>query len=284
MSSVLSRLQPSPATRRAAAKRLRQPRKWAKVLARLGLAARTCFYLLLVYLIIRVAVEAHNSRQTNAHGAIATVAQGWFGIFVLVVTAAGFAGFGGTRLWAVWREHANCSLWTNVRTVLQGLFYLVLAWIPLSYALGNHSTGKEQQQHQTVSDLLSWPGGPVIVFVLGVIVCVVAAYQIKTGLDRDYLDGMAVDDAPRWVRRAVLASGVVGIPARALVFLPIGVFFMIAAVMGDPSKADGIDRELTSLTGSPWGYPVLALCALGLLVFVAYSALETRYRQVARNK
>lgn len=254
------------------------------MLARLGLAARTGFYLLLVYLIVRVAVEAHNSRQTNAHGAIAIVAQSGFGTVVLLITAVGFAGFGGTRLWAVWREREDSSLWTNVRTALQGLFYFVLAWIPLSYALGNHSTGKEQQQHQTVSDLLSWPGGPVIVFALGVIICVVSAYQIKTGLDRDYVDGMAVDNAPRWVRRAVLASGVVGIPARALVFLPVGVFLMIAAVQGNPSKADGIDRELTSLTGSPWGYPVLVLCALGLLVFVVYSAFETRYREVAHNK
>jgi hypothetical protein len=165
---------------------------------------------------------------------------------------------------------------------LQGLFYFALAWVPLTYALGNHSAGKEAQQHQTVADLLHLPGGRFIVFALGLVVCGVGAYQVKTGVDRDYLEDMAIDDAPPRVRRLVLASGAVGIPARALVFLPLGVFFMIAAVQGDPSRADGLDHELTSLSGSAWGEAVMALCVLGLLGFVVYSALETRYRVVAR--
>jgi hypothetical protein len=283
VSSVLDRLQPSAQTRRAVARRLRRPKSLAVVVARVGLAGRTGFYLLLVYLIARVALASHDTKQPNANGAISTVARGPFGIAVLVVVAAGFAGFGGTRIWGACRD-GSASAWSRIRTALQGLFYLVLAWVPLSYALGNHSTGKEQQQHRTVADLLHLPGGPAIVFALGLVICVVAAYQVRTGVDRDYVKGMAVDDAPRWVRRVTLASGLIGIPARALVFVPVGVFFMIASVDGDPSQADGLDRELTSLTGSGWGDSVLALCALGLLVFVVYSALETRYRKVAQGK
>jgi hypothetical protein len=247
------------------------------------LAARTGFYVLLVYLIIRLALASHAVRQTNAHGALATVAGGAVGIALLVITATGFAGFGGTRIWVAWRDR-DSSLWTRGRTVMQGLFYFAIAWVPLSYALGNHSTGKEAQQHQTVADLLHLPGGQFIVFGLGLAVCVVAAYQVKAGLDRDYVDGMSVDRAPPWVRRLVVASGSVGIPARGLVFLPLGVFFMIAAVQGDPSRADGLDHELTSLTGSAWGDVVMALCVIGLLVFVVYSAFEIRYREVARNR
>jgi hypothetical protein len=252
------------------------------VLARLGLAARTGFYILLVYLITRLALASHGAQQPNAHGAIATVADEPFGIALLVVTAAGFAGFAGMRIWAAYRDR-DCSAWDRSRAALQGVFYLVLAWMPLSYALGNHATGKEQQQHQTVADLLHLPGGRVIVFTVGLVFCAVAAYQIRSGVDRDYVDGMAVDDAPRWVQRLVVASGTIGIPARALVFLPIGVFFMIAAVQGDPRHADGLDRELTSLTGNGWGDAVVALCVAGLLVFIVYSALETRYREVGRS-
>ncbi|HTW19490.1 MAG TPA: DUF1206 domain-containing protein [Mycobacteriales bacterium] len=279
---MLSQLGSAARRHAATVRRLRRPDRLAIGLARLGLAARTGFYLLLVYLIARLALASRNDQQPNAHGALAIVADAPLGIAVLIVTAAGFAGFGVTRLRAAWKDNES-SVWTRLRTVLQGLFYLVLAWIPLSYALGNHSTGKEQQQHQTVADLLHLPGGPVIVFALGIVVCIVAAYQVWTGVDRDYVDGMAIDDAPRWVRRLVLASGAIGIPARALVFLPIGVFFMIAAVQGDPRHADGLDRELTALASHSWGDAVLALCAVGLLVFVVYSSLETRYREVARN-
>jgi hypothetical protein len=263
--------------------RFRRPRHLAAIAARVGLAARTGFYLLLVYLIARLALAAREPHQPNANGALATVARGPLGVALLMVTAAGFVAFGAIRIWAGWRDDRS-SLWTRARSVLEGLFYLALAWMPLSYALGNHSAGKEQQQHQTVADLLHLPGGTFIVFVLGVVVCGVAGYQVWSGVGRDYVDRMAVDDAPKWVRRLVLASGAVGIPARALVFLPVGVFFMVAAVQADPSRADGLDRELTSLTGSIWGDAVLGLCAAGLLVFVVYSALETRYREVTKDR
>lgn len=259
-----------------------RPPKAAVVVGRFGLAARTCFYLLLVYLIGQIAFESHGAKQANANGALSTVAQGVLGVAVLVAAAAGFAGFGALRIWGAVRDR-KASGWSRTTTLLQGAFYVALAWFPLSYALGNRSTGKEQQQHQTAGDLLHLPGGPVIVFALGLVIVGISAVQIYNGIDRDYIDGMAIDDAPRWVRTLVLASGMVGIPARALTFLPLGIFFMIAAVQGDAARADGLDGELTLLTHNPWGDVVLALCALGLLVFAVYSGLEARYRELARG-
>jgi hypothetical protein len=84
------------------------------------------------------------------------------------------------------------------------------------------------------------------------------------------------------VRGLVRAAGTVGIPARAAVFLPTGVFFMISAVQSDPRRADGLDKELASLAGRDWGVAVLALVALGLAIFALYSFLETRFRAVLR--
>jgi hypothetical protein len=261
----------------------RRPPTAAIVIGRLGLAARTAFYLLLVYLIVRVAVASHGARQTNANGALSTVAKGALGTALLAATTAGFLGFGLLRMWGAARD-GRASRWSRAGTALQGAFYVVLAWFPLSYAIGNRSTGTEQQQHQTAGDLLHLPGGQVIVFALGLVIVGACAVQIWNGVDRNYIDGMAVDDAPAWVRTLVLASGTFGIPARALTFVPLGVFFMIAAVQGNPARADGLDGELTSLTGSAWGDVVLALGAVGLLVFAVYSAMEVRYREVARGR
>jgi hypothetical protein len=262
--------------------RTSKPARAAIVIARVGLAARTAFYLLLVYLIVRVAVASREAAQANANGALSTVAKGALGTALLAATTAGFAGLGGVRIWAAAHDK-QATTWARTATVLQGAFYVVLAWVPLSYAIGNRATGNEQQQHQTVGDLLHLSGGQVIVFGLGLVIVVACAIQLWNGVDRDYVDGMAIDGAPGWVRTLVLASGTVGIPARALTFLPLGAFFMVAAVQGDPSRADGLDGELTSLTGNVWGDLILALTAAGLLVFAVYSALEVRYREVARG-
>jgi len=260
----------------------KQPRHAAIILARAGLAARTAFYVLLLYLIVRVAVASHDSRPANTHGALSIVAAGGIGIALLVAASAGFAALGVVRLWSAIRDTA-ADRWPRVRAVLEGIFYLILAWIPTSFALGNHSTGSEHQQQQTTADLLHLPGGRVIVCGIGIGIVIVAAYQIWSGVDEKYVDRLAIDDAPRWVQAVARASGKVGLPARALVFLPIGVFFILAAFGGDASRADGIDHELTSLTGNPWGDIVLGLIALGLLVFVVYSALEVRYRDITAS-
>jgi hypothetical protein len=253
----------------------------AVVVARLGLVARTVFYLLLVYLIVRLAVASPDPQQTNAHGVLATVARGAVGTAVLAATAAGFAGFGAVRVWAAVRRTKE-SAWERTSALLQGLFYLALTWIPASYALGNQAAGNEQSQHQTAGDLLHLPGGRVIVFGLGLVIVGVSLYQIWNGVDRDYVDGMAIEHAPRWVRGLVLGSGTIGIPARALTFLPLGIFFTVAAVQGNPARADGLDGELTALTGNPWGEVVLVLSAAGLMVFAVYSAMEVRYRELTR--
>jgi hypothetical protein len=95
---------------------------------------------------------------------------------------------------------------------------------------------------------------------------------------------MDTKGSPSWVKALIRASGTVGIPARAAVFFPTGIFFMIAAVQSNPQHADGLDKELAALARHSWGIALLALAALGLGIFAMYSFLEARYRTVTRGK
>jgi hypothetical protein len=247
--------------------------------ARVGLLARSVFYCMLVYLVAQLA--AGGGKQANANGALTTIASTPGGLAAIAVTAAGFLAFGVARvLGAVRDDHP--SLWSRTTTFVQGLFYIALTWVPLSYALGKHGSGSEQQRHRAASGLLRLPGGRELLFALGLIVVGVCVHQIWTGVDQDYAEGMDTKRSPRWVRGLVRAAGTVGIPARAAVFLPTGVFFMIAAVQSNPQHADGLDKELASLAGHTWGVAVLALVSLGLGIFAVYSFLEARYRAVFR--
>ncbi|MDA8284681.1 MAG: hypothetical protein M0Z42_15635 [Actinomycetota bacterium] len=53
-------------------------------------------------------------------------------------------------------------------------------------------------------------------------------------------------------------SGVVGITARALVFLPIGIFLIISAVQHHSGDSYATDAELLRLSGHDWGIAVIA--------------------------
>lgn len=253
------------------------------VAARFGLAARGGFYLLLAGLVIKVAVEGDRGSQADANGALSTVAENPLGEAAIVAVALGFLIFGATRLWGAWNDRRS-SGWRRTTTALQGAFYLALTWIPLSYVLGNKSAGSNQSQHRVAGDLLELPGGRELVIGLGLIVIVVCANQIRTALTQEYADGMDTGKSPKWVRLLVRGSATLGIPARALVFVPVGVCLVVAGVQSDPQHAKGLDQLLAEIAGRWWGVVLLALVAAGLVVFATYSFLEARYRKVLRAK
>ena len=253
----------------------------AIVVARVGLATRSAFYLILVYLVIQLAVDGGGGKQANAHGALSTIASNPPGRGAIAATAVGLLAFGSIRLWDAIRSRR--APWRNrIALTLQGLFYVAVTWVPLSYALGHRSAGSEQQQHQTVRSLLQLPGGRAIVFGSGLVLIGVCVRQMWRGLDQDFTKGMKTRGSPRWIRRLIHLTGTAGIPARAMVFAPIGIFLMIAAVQSNPRRADGLDAELATLARNTWGIAVLGLVALGLALFSAYALLEARYRDVTK--
>lgn len=251
--------------------------------ARVGLVGRSVFYCMLVYLAAQLATDGGSGRQANAHGALSTIASHPGGLAAIAVTAAGFLAFGIARIWGAIRDDQP-TVWRRVTTFLQGAFYLALTWLPASYALGRRASGSEQQQHRTASGILSLPAGRELLFALGLVVVGVCVNQIRTGVDQDYADGIDTTQAPRWIDALVRLSGTVGIPARAAVFAPVGIFFMIAAVQSDARHADGLDAELAALARHTWGVALLALVAAGLAVFAVYSFLEARYRAVTNGE
>lgn len=255
-------------------------------LARAGIIARTIFYALLVYLTARVALlpsvpgRPSGSRQDNAHGALATVSATPGGVALVLIAALGFAAFALTRFAAAAGDH-SVGVPRRLTTVGSGLFYVGMAAVTASYALGKHSTGTEQQQQATVARLLGLPAGRVIVFGIGLIVIGVCLWQIRIAAGDDYDDGWDERRLPRWLRRAVPAVAVGGLVARALVFVPIGAFFCLAAVRYSAHADKGLDAVLASLAGNPYGELALWLVAAGFALFAVYSAIEAWARDMS---
>jgi hypothetical protein len=48
----------------------------------------------------------------------------------------------------------------------------------------------------------------------------------------------------------------------------------------NPNDAYGTDAELRRLSGDAWGVAILAAVSAGLAVFVLFSCIEIRYREV----
>jgi hypothetical protein len=272
---------PSPRRLRAVTDRVAR-RSDTTAVARLGLVARTGFYLLLAGLCVAVAVHHGHGPQVNAHGALALVAGTPLGTAAIAATALGFFLLGAVRVRAAARDSDGTG-WRRAGAGLQGAFYLAITAVPVSFLLGQRGTGTESQQHRDAARVLGLPGGRGILVAAGVVVLVVSAWQIRTAARQDFTDGMDIAGCRDWVRTTIVVTGTTGIVARALVFAPVGVFLVVAAVQADPRHADGLDAELATLAREPFGPVVLAAVALGLLVFAAYSGLEARFRDLGSS-
>jgi hypothetical protein len=253
--------------------------------ARAGFAARGVFYLLLAYLTLRVAFDrGAGGRPANSHGALTVIAQDVVGKALIAAAALGFLVLGVVRVAGAVRDR-EADAWHRFLTGAQGVFYLGLTWVPLSFLLGNRSTGSEQAQRRESATIVSWPGGRFWIIVVGGIVLGVCIHQIRSALVQDFTDGIDMRKPPRWVRSVLLAAGSVGIDARALVFVPIAVFLFVYAVTADAQTSVGLDQELGTLARqSWWGPAVLVAVAVGLVLFAVYSLLEGAYRKVGRSE
>jgi len=254
--------------------------KGLSLLGRLGLAGRTAFYLILTGLTIRIALLGGVPKhQADANGALSLVSRPVLGKVAIAIVALGFATFGIARLVGAVQDR-TVSKGRRWMTAAQGAFYLILASVPASFLAGGQQTGSQQQQQKTTARLLGLPGGRWIVIAVGVIFIVVCAVQIRGAVRHDFRDGLELESAPRPVRRIADGAGAIGITARSLVFIPIGIFLIVAAIQFDPNHAYGTDAELLRLTGHPWGIAILAVVSVGLAIFVVFSCIETRYRNV----
>ncbi|HEX8767205.1 MAG TPA: DUF1206 domain-containing protein [Jatrophihabitans sp.] len=271
--------------------------------ARVGYVARGLFYALLAYLVIRIAmlrgVAADQARQSalagasgrpagstgsgqaNAGGALSLIAESLVGKLLLGCAAAGFLLLAGVRLFAAWRDRRPGTV-RRLSVAGQGLSYVAVGLLPISYLLGNRRAGSESQQHDTTAQLLGIPGGPVLVVAAGVLVLAVCGWQLRGVARQDFTEGL-VEDAPAPLAWLARLSGSIGIAARAVVFVPIGIFLIVAGITYNPRGARGLDGELLLLAGHPWGVAVLCVIALAMLIFALYSLIEARYRDVARG-
>jgi hypothetical protein len=74
--------------------------------------------------------------------------------------------------------------------------------------------------------------------------------------------------------------GLFGHLARMVIFGLIGVFLVKAALDYDPDKAVALDGALAKVAHAPAGPVLLALVAIGLLGFAAYSFMDAKFRRV----
>lgn len=249
-------------------------------LARAGLVARGVVYAVIGLLALQLAV-GDGGKATNQQGALKEVAQQPFGKALLVVLAVGLAGYAIWRLLRAALGHGRSqddNAGDRISGAASGLAYVLLC-VAAVKILAGAGTGSGTPKEAT-GGVLDWTGGPLLVGIAGAVLIGVALYQLYQGVSRKFLDDSTTAQMNPQVLRALTGLGVFGHIARGVVFGLIGYGLIRAALDYDPDKAVGLDGALRKVQDASYGTWLLALVAIGLLGFAAYSALDARYHKV----
>jgi hypothetical protein len=251
-----------------------RPMGW---LARVGLTARGCVYLVMGWLAILV------GRGGRAHvdqrGALTEVIAQPLGTVLVCLLAAGFAAY------AVWRLFEAATGVTGERdgtgprlkSLARGIAYGILAYTAVSLLRGARGTQAGQQGH-LAGQVMRHAGGRFLIGIVGLIVLGVGAMMIREGWSQKFMRYFG--SLPPHLRGWIIGFGRVGSIARGITFAVTGVLVVVAAWTADPAKAGGIDEAVRTLLDRPFGAALVVSLGVGLVVFGVYGLAEARWRRV----
>lgn len=247
--------------------------------ARLGLSARATIYLLMGALALALAFGRSTS-ETDQRGALKAVAQHSGGKVLLVLLAAGFAGY------ALWRLSQAAfgvpvdgdGAGPRLKSLVRGVVYGVLAVTAVSVLAGSGgATSQGDQQESLTARVMGQTGGRWLVGLAGLVVLAVGAVMVYEGATKKFEKYLRMSEMNASTRSVVEKLGMVGTIARGLVIGLAGALVVQAAVTFQPDKARGLDGALRTLAGQPYGQALLVAAALGLVAFGVYGYAEARW-------
>jgi hypothetical protein len=252
-------------------------------LARAGYVARGVMYALIGVIALEIAF-GHSHQQADRSGAVRLVAATPFGSILLWLLVVGFAGMTLWRLSeAIWGAAGPAGHKTSARltSLAKAVIYAVITYGILKFALGLGAPASSNKQSQDLTaKALKYSGGQVIVVIVGAVIAIVGFTLIYQAWKRHFLREMNMGTASLRTRQAVTRLGQIGGVARGVVFVTIGIFLAVAAVDAKPKQAKGIDSALLVFAHTPLGPWLLALVAVGLIMFGAFSCCQARWQRV----
>lgn len=251
-----------------------QPMNWV---ARAGLTARGCIYLLMGLLALLLAFG--RQKEVDQRGALTQVASQPSGRILVLLLAIGFAAY------ALWRFSEAAFGVTGegrkagprLQSLVSGVAYALLTVTAVAVLRGTAKSQSAQQQGLSAR-IMGHAGGRVLIGLMGAAIVGVAIFMIVDGLRGGFMRHFKATPAP--TRKSIRTIGTIGTVARGVVFALVGVFVVSAAWTYTPKKAGGIDVVLKTVLGQAYGRPLVILAALGLAAFGVYGLAEARYRRV----
>ncbi len=258
---------------------------WVAPVARIGFASIAVVYMTIGFLALLLAA-GKGGEAIDQRGAIDAL-EGLPGGKVLLAVIA--LGMGGYALWRLLQatmdleEKGNEAKGVVIRIgyMASGVAYASLALYTLKEVVG--SASKEDTEKGLSAWLLSNDSGALILGAIGLAVIGWGVWHFVKAYKEKFMKrvetGRMSGDEQIWMRRV----GKLGLSARGVVLITLGILVINAARHHDPNEVQGIDGALRELASQPYGAYILGVVALGLIAYGLYWAFNVRYRRITAS-
>ncbi len=245
-----------------------------------GLVAYAVLHLLVGYVAVRLAL-GERSGSASTDGALSQLADETGGHLALGLMALGFAALVVARLLAAvysHRDEEGARAWLMpAYSSLRAVLYGALAWSTAKIALGQGSGGGSGSADTMSAQLMSAPGGRVLVGLIGVVVWGYAGGLIVTGVTGGYRDMLSVEGWRGNKGGFYDTVARIGHLGKGSAFVLIGGLFVGSAIQHDAQQSGGLDQALRELTGQPYGRVAVVVVALGFAAYGGFALIRARH-------
>ena len=255
---------------------------WVEATARFGYVAKGVVYAVIGLLAMLEALGS-GGKTASPDGAMQSIGSRPFGGALLVVLAAGLAGY---ALWKVvqgvmdpdGRGSDAGGLLRRACYVGSGAIHGVLAFTAAQSVFGAEDTSEDAMAASAMA--YQPPLGRVLVAAVGVGVILVGLYQLHAALTAKFKDDLKRHHMGGAEEFGTFLAGRVGTAARALALGIAGAFVLVAAYQSDPQETRGLGGALAALQAQPLGSLMLGTVAAGLLLYGLFMFLIALRRRI----
>jgi len=251
-----------------------------RVLARAGYAANGLVHILIGA--IALAVVWGDKGATDQSGALMAIADVPFGFVLLWIVAVTLWALGAWQLLEGILTRADsddapevAGKWgRRLGAWGQAVIFVALGLIAAAVALGAQ-VDTEQAAENASRGLLSVPGGPVVLVLVGLGIGIGGVVFIVMGLRRSFRS--KIDIPEHGIGRGIAGLGLVGFIAKGIALVIVGILLIVASFSSDADTAGGLDGALRALLALDLGPLLVAVVGAGFIAYGIFCLFRARF-------
>ncbi|MBU0903782.1 MAG: DUF1206 domain-containing protein [Planococcaceae bacterium] len=264
--------------------KVREAKPWVRRFGRFGYMAKGVVYGM-IGILAALAAFGPGGEMTGTSGALQSIAQMPFGELVLWIIGIGLIGYIMWDFIKAFKDPENegtdaKGLIRRTGYFISGVIYSNLAFGAIKLASHTGNAGGGNSEKTISAKLMEQPFGVWIIGLVGAIIIGYGIYELYSGVKEKFMSKFKTYEMNDKERKIARVSGKLGLISRGIVLSMVGFFFIRTAITNNPDESKGLGGALTELASQPFGQFLLALVAIGLILYGIYQIIRGRYQHM----